>query len=686
MKKIILILFIPLHIFSQNIDHWETVIFETDIWKYIEGTYEPDTNWRKLNFNDSNWLQGQGGIGYGDNDDNTVINPVTSLYLRNNFNIIDTSQISAAVLHIDYDDAFVAYLNNVEIARANIGTIGDHPPHNQGSTSLHEAQMYSGGNPDEFIINSQVFKENILPGNNVLAIQVHNDNINSSDLSSRIFLSLGIDNSNLIYSPTPNWFQPPLIFTSSNLPIVVISTNGQSIIDDPRIICDMGIINNGFGNINSINDSFNDYNGKISIELRGSSSQSFPKKQYALETQDSLGNNNNVSLLGMPEENDWILHAPYSDKTLLRNFLTYNIGKKMQRYSPRTVFCELIINGEYRGVYILMEKIKRDKHRVDIAKLDSDDIAGDSLTGGYIIKIDKYTGTGGADWLSDFPDMGGGSLYVQYHYPEAAVMQPEQLDYIKQYVDSFEYALDGPNFNDTTIGYAKFINIDSFIDLYIINELSKNIDGFRLSTYMYKDKASKGGKLTMGPFWDYNLAFGNADYCDGWNPIGWEYDVDCSDDNPFWFPRLLDDTIYQNKLKCRWEYLRQRSLNNDSLVNFIDSMAAYLNNAQTRNFQKWQILGNYIWPNYYIGNTYQEELSILKDWLSDRIVWLDNNIPGTCYNPINTINAHNLNAEKNIVKITDILGRETTNLNQPILIIYENGEIEKKMFLNYRFK
>ena len=115
-------------------------------------------------------------------------------------------------------------------------------------------------------------------------------------------------------------------------------------------------------------------------------------------------------------------------------------------------------------------------------------------------------------------------------------------------------------------------------------------------------------------------------------------------------------------------------------------MATYLNNAQIRNFQKWQILGNYIWPNYYIGNTYQEELSILKDWLSDRIIWLDNNIPGICYNPINTINAHNLNEEKNIIKITDILGRENTNLNQPILIIYENGEIEKKMFLNYRFK
>ena len=162
-----------------------------------------------------------------------------------------------------------------------------------------------------------------------------------------------------------------------------------------------------------------------------------------------------------------------------------------------------------------MEKIKRDNDRVDIAKLDFDDLAGDSLTGGYIIKVDKYTGTGGTDWLSDFPDIGGNHLYIQYHYPEASVMLPQQLDYIEHFMDSFEYALAGPNFTDTLIGYSKYIDVNSFIDLYIINELSKNIDGYRLSTYMYKDRDSNDGKLIMGPFWDYNLAFGNADYCNG---------------------------------------------------------------------------------------------------------------------------------------------------------------------------
>jgi hypothetical protein len=632
MKKLILLFAcFPFLTLSQNINHWETVVFDNDIWKYLEGTYEPDTNWRKLAFNDATWLQGQGGVGYGDGDDNTIINSVTSLYLRKTFTIIDTSEIAAAILYVDYDDAFVAYLNNVEIARSNIGSVGDHPLYNQGSSLLHEAQMYQGGNPDQFIINTQLLDNVLLQGNNVLSVQVHNDNISSSDLTGRIFLSLGINTTSTNYSPTPSWFQPPLIFTTSNLPIVVINTNGQTIVDDPRIVCDMGIINNGFGNINSINDAYNDYNGKISIEYRGSSSQSFPKKPYALETQDSLGNNNNVSLLGLPVENDWILYAPYSDKALMRNFLTFDLGRKMGHYAPRTVYCELVINGDYKGVYILMEKIKRDNDRVDIAKLDFDDLAGDSLTGGYIIKVDKYTGTGGADWLSDFPNIGGNNLYIQYHYPDASVMLPQQLDYIEHYMDSFEYALAGPNFADSLLGYSKYIDVNSFIDLYIINELSKNIDGYRLSTYLYKDRDDNGGKLTMGPFWDYNLAFGNANYCDGGITSGWEVNGGCGDSNPFWFERLLDDTMYQNKLKCRWEYLRDRSFHQDSLFNFIDSMALYLDDAQQRNFQQWPTLGTYVWPNFYVGNTYQDELNFFKTWIGDRLLWIDNNLGGNCY-------------------------------------------------------
>ena len=475
------------------------------------------------------------------------------------------------------------------------------------------------------------------------------------------------------------------IFTS-NLPIVVINTLGQNIIDDPRIVCDMGIIDNGFGVMNSFTDPFNDYNGKISIEYRGSSSQGFPKKSYALETQDINGNNNNVSLLGLPVENDWILYAPYTDKSLMRNFLTFDLGRKMGNYSPRTVYCELFVNGDYKGIYILMEKIKRDNDRVDIAKLDSDDLAGDSLTGGYIIKVDKFTGTGswGDSWQSNYNTIGGNYLRIQYHYPESDDMLPQQKNYIKSYIDSFEHSLNAYFFTDTTIGYNKYIDVNSFIDLYIINELSRNIDGYRLSTYMYKDRDDNGGKLTMGPFWDYNLAYGNANYCDGWETDGWQQDGDCPDlgQSPFWFERLLDDTTYQNKLNCRWEYLRERSFHQDSIFNFIDSISLYLNDAQQRNFQKWPILGNYVWPNYYVGNTYQDELNFLKNWISDRLTWIDGNILGNCYSSNVSVINYNSTKQRILIKITDILGREVNEKRDtPLLYIYNDGTVEKKMIL-----
>ena len=415
-------------------------------------------------------------------------------------------------------------------------------------------------------------------------------------------------------------FSPLLVYSQffeSNLPIVVINTNGKNIVDKPRIVCDMGIINNGTGQINCLTDSFTDYNGKISIEIRGSTSQNFPKKSYAIETQDSLGNNNNVSLLNMPSENDWILYAPYSDKSLIRNFLTFYLGNKLDRYNTRTKYCELVLNGDYKGIYILMEKIKRDKDRVDIARLNKSDIAGDELTGGYIVKIDKFSPAYDKYWISNYSTIGGDRLYFQYHYPKYEDMSNEQLDYIKYFIDDFENSLYSINFSDSITGYAKYIDVLSFIDFYLINEFSRNIDGYRLSTFMYKDKNSNGGKLIMGPLWDYNLAFGNAEYCSGWNTSGWQQDGLCFDlaAVPFWFERLLEDTTYQNKLKCRWHYLRQSIFQEEEILNFIDSMSDYLDYAQKRNFERWDILGTDVTPNYFVGESYDEEIVFLKTGL-----------------------------------------------------------------------
>ncbi|MCB0286914.1 MAG: CotH kinase family protein, partial [Calditrichaeota bacterium] len=215
-------------------------------------------------------------------------------------------------------------------------------------------------------------------------------------------------------------------FTSSNLPIVVINTNGQTIPDEPKITVNMGIIWNENGQRNFLSDPFNHYDGLIGIEIRGSSSQMFPKKQYGFETRDADGEDLDVELLGMPEESDWILHAPYSDKSLMRNVLAYDFANRMGRYASRTHYCELVLNGEYMGVYILMEKIKRDDNRVNIKKLDEDEISGVDLTGGYIIKIDKpdVPGTGG--WYSPFRPYENAPQMINYLYetPDAEDIVP----------------------------------------------------------------------------------------------------------------------------------------------------------------------------------------------------------------------------------------------------------------------
>ncbi len=425
-------------------------------------------------------------------------------------------------------------------------------------------------------------------------------------------------------------------FTSSNLPIIVINTSGQLIVDEPKITASMGIIDNGFGVRNNVTDPFNNYDGKIGIEIRGSSSQSFPKKQYGLELRNNLGEGINAPLLGMPAEEDWVLFAPYNDKSLMRDALAYKLGRDLGWYAPRTRFCEVVINGEYQGIYVLIEKIKRDKNRVDVNKLNPDEISGDNLTGGYLIKIDKNTGSGNGGWTSTFlpPNRSNiQTIFFQYDYPKAADIAPQQKTYIKDLMASFEATLAGTNFNDPVQGYTRYIDVDSFIDFYIANEVGKNVDGYRLSTYLYKQKDSDGGKLHMGPIWDFNLGFGNADYCTKGNPEGWvtNFNTICPQDFwliPFWWNRLNQDGVYRSKMAARWAELRADKFQTNRITGYIDSVYMVLNaESQQRNFQRWPVLGQYVWPNYFVGSSFLEEVNWLKSWVTNRLNWMDANMP-----------------------------------------------------------
>lgn len=430
-------------------------------------------------------------------------------------------------------------------------------------------------------------------------------------------------------------------FTSSNLPIIVVSTEGQTIADNPKVNVKMGIIDNGPGNRNyyrnpannNLPDPFNNFNGTVGIEHRGSSSQFFPKKPYGFETRTETGDDLKVSLLGMPKESDWILNASYTDKTLMRDVLTYHLSNQMGMYATRTKFVELVVDGDYKGVYILMEKIKRDANRVNIASLKPADNSGDALTGGYILKVDKNTGSADAYWKSPYPANNLMEINIMLEYPKKDDITTAQFEYIKNHFTNFEHTLNGPNFKDPTNGYAKYIDVNTFVDYFLLTELTYNIDAYRLSVFFYKDRDSRDSKIKMGPAWDYDHSYGNANYCKGWETNHWAYDFVrefCPQDDkqtPTWWARLLQDREFCLKVRERWQQLRQNQWTNSNISSFVNQNVALLGESQVRNFQRWPLLGEWIWPNYYWGNTYQEEIDWFKNWTEQRLSWLDANIP-----------------------------------------------------------
>ena len=416
--------------------------------------------------------------------------------------------------------------------------------------------------------------------------------------------------------------------TSSNLPIVLIDTDGQEIPEDAKITADMKVIYHGPGVINHVDDNVFNYDGKIGIEKRGSTSISFPKNSYSLETRDTLGNNLNTSLVDMPEENDWVLYAPFTDKSLMRNVLTYELSRRMGWYAPRSRFCEVMINDEYLGVYALMEKIKRDENRVDIANLSPNDTTGDELTGGYILQVDRMDGPG---WNSQVV----GNVFIKYEDPKEEELVPVQREYIQERFNSMEQFLYFATEEDAD-SIENTLNIDCFIDYMIINELAKNVDSYRLSTYLYKDKDSRDQRFYMGPVWDYNIAWGNNENYNAWDTSNYIFsDSAFIPFTLFWARKLMGMEFFEEMFEERWEDLQDSLLRIESVHGMIDSIAGVLDEAQERNYEKWDILGQPIWPNYFYGDTYEEEVLILKNWIRGRINWLNGAIMGIGENPSN---------------------------------------------------
>ncbi len=427
---------------------------------------------------------------------------------------------------------------------------------------------------------------------------------------------------------------------SSELPIVMINTQGQDIPYGTKINAVMEIKYNGPGNLTYVTDPANEYGGYIGIGIRGATSAGYPQHPYAIETRTYLGANNDVSILGMPAENDWVLLSNYNDRSLVRNELAYHLAREMGQYAPRTHLCEVLIDSVYKGIYVFGEKIKRDAGRVNIAKLTGTENSGDDVTGGYILSQNLWDP--GNSFQSNFSpiDHPGFDVHFVYEYPAIDTITSPQQNYIATYVDSLETALYGADFADPANGYRKYLDVPSFINYFLVNELSRNNDGFKKSVYFHKDKYSNGGKLMAGPIWDFDWAWKNIWGCsifEATDGSGWAHEInDCPTDNYScgWYMRLLQDSTFANELRCDYEAYRTNALDTATIFAYIDSIGDRVVNAQARHFQKWPILGvSGPAPEVLaVASTYAAELDTLKSWIAHRLDWLDDHIPGVCIN------------------------------------------------------
>lgn len=448
------------------------------------------------------------------------------------------------------------------------------------------------------------------------------------------------------YPPTKN---AQVKLSETNLPIVFIDVDGKMILREERITAKIKIIDNGTGKTNYADlathpDQKVDYEGYISLKYRGNSSfNSSDKKPYGFKTiakpLEEGGKKEKVSLLGLGKDNDWVLLAPFSDKSMIRDVLTFELGRPYLDWVPSSRHVEVVVDGKYYGIYILTERPGKGKNRLNLHDPGED---GGDLTGDWRVEIDrddedhyyrsKYHPYGRYGTVDN-------TKYITYQYDD-----PEYEDFadlpagtekaIQKSIDDMEDCFAGDNYKDPVNGYRKYIDVTSFIDYMLSTEFTFNVDGYRLSSHMYKyseTRAKNEGldsrwKCTL---WDFNIALGNADYYKGSRTDLWQYDMNSREtDNqlvPFWWKRLIDDPAYQTDLKARWAQYREGQYADNRIDAKIDSLATLLTSggAMERNEAAWGMFGRYVWPNAYVGYSFNDEISYLKRWIKSRLTFMD---------------------------------------------------------------
>jgi spore coat protein CotH len=400
-------------------------------------------------------------------------------------------------------------------------------------------------------------------------------------------------------------------FNNSNLPIVIITTaDGATIPDEPKILGTMKIIERPNGERNFIcdvdNEEFLNYSGTIGIETRGSSSQTLPKKPYGIDTLEDDGiENNSVELLGMGKENDWILNSFAFDDSMMRDYISYEMTRKMGQYAANLRYCEVVLNGEYIGLYVLSEKIKRDGDRVDIAKLDDDEDSFPEVTGGYLMQTDRFDEENPAAWYNN----NAGYIHEKPNSDDITAVQ-------SSYIESVFRGLDENASNSAiTNGYPSIIDVPSFIDYLLIAEIASNVDAYALSTYYHKDR---GGKLRAGPVWDYNLTYGN-------DLFHWGYDRSFTDVWQFRYSNvganfwsdLFDNPTFKCYLSKRFHEVTNTgaALNYETISDLIDATVTLISEAVVRENERWNTIEDF-----------SGEITAMKSWIQERSEWMTNNL------------------------------------------------------------
>lgn len=400
-------------------------------------------------------------------------------------------------------------------------------------------------------------------------------------------------------------------FSIDGLPSVHITLNEDAEITKEDKLKATMRIKNAYGSSFEENDL---YDGNIFISGRGNTTWGMPKKPFNINLITDDEEDNPSSLLGMPADEEWALIANYADKSLMRIPVAYYLGNAIgMSYSPRLRFVEVYLNEEYLGLYNLCEKIKKSDDRVDVKKLteSEEDQLEPRINGGYIVEVDQLDRMEPSDkWITS--DRG---ILFAFKYPKKKKITDQQMDWFGQYINEVESTLYGPDFKDAERGYRQFIDVESFIDWYLINEFAKNTDAiFFSSVYMHKDRNKK---LKMGPLWDFDIAFGNVNY--NTNHLESQFWVRQSE----WISRLFEDEYFSKQVSDRYDALQH--IFND-MPGKIKKVADFLEStgAIERNFNKWPILGKYVWPNQApFPSTYAGEIDKLNFWIKERQHWLN---------------------------------------------------------------